>query len=102
MEDCDSSLGKLDTLTTDEVDEIIDSYNAFCNATQSLLLHDHLSFPTHEFVSHVHTLCKHALQSLLTHHFLNVLEVRLHSTNHFTFFIRKFEFLLIPLPAGNV
>ncbi|RHN44694.1 putative cullin, winged helix-turn-helix DNA-binding domain, anaphase-promoting complex subunit 2 [Medicago truncatula] len=74
MEDCDSSLGKLDKLTRDEVNEIIESYNAFCNATQSLLLHDHISFTTHQFVSHVHTLCKHGLQSLLTPHFLKVLE----------------------------
>lgn len=102
MEDCDSSLGKLDKLTRDEVNEIIESYNAFCNATQSLLLHDHISFTTHQFVSHVHTLCKHGLQSLLTPHFLKVLEVRSYSTNHFTlsvykfnsftFYITKFEF----------
>lgn len=91
MEDCDSSLGKLDKLTTDEVNEILESYNAFCNATQSLLLHDHLSFTTHQFVSHVHTLSKHGLQSLLTHHFLNVLEVRSYSTNHFTLSVYKFN-----------
>ncbi|KAL5078715.1 hypothetical protein RYX36_007136 [Vicia faba] len=40
MDDSHSSLfnlGILDTLTQDELHEILDSYDAFCNATQSLL-----------------------------------------------------------------
>jgi anaphase-promoting complex subunit 2 len=75
MEDSHSSLlnlGILDTVTEDDqLHEILDSYNAFCNATQSLLLG---SAGGAEFVSHVHTLCKHGLESLVRDHFLKVLE----------------------------
>lgn len=79
MDDSHSSLfnlGILDTLTQDELHEILDSYNAFCNATQSLLGGaGDLSYGA-QFVSHVHTLCKHGLESLVRDHFLRVLEVR--------------------------
>ena len=78
MDDSHSSLfnlGILDTLTQDELHEILDSYDAFCNATQSLLGGaDDLSYGA-QFVSHVHTLCKHGLESLVRDHFLRVLEV---------------------------
>jgi anaphase-promoting complex subunit 2 len=73
MEDSHSSLfnlGILDTLTEDQLHEILDTYNAFCNATQSLLLGSAAA----EFVSHVHTLCKYGLESLVRDHFLKVLE----------------------------
>ncbi|KAK2381619.1 anaphase-promoting complex subunit [Trifolium repens] len=77
MEDSDSSLfnnlGILDTVTEDQVDEIVDSYNAFCNATQSLLLFGNAG-DISEFVSHVRTLCKYGLESLVRDHFLKVLE----------------------------
>ncbi|CAL5212962.1 unnamed protein product [Lathyrus oleraceus] len=77
MDDSHSSLfnlGILDTLTQDELHEILDSYNAFCNATQSLLGGaGDLSYGA-QFVSHVHTLCKHGLESLVRDHFLRVLE----------------------------
>ncbi|XP_045817605.1 anaphase-promoting complex subunit 2-like isoform X2 [Trifolium pratense] len=78
MEDSHSSLfnlGILDTVTEDQLHEILDSYNAFCNATQSLLLGSagDISLGA-EFVSHVHTLCKHGLESLVPDHFLKVLE----------------------------
>jgi anaphase-promoting complex subunit 2 len=70
MEDSHSSLlnlGILDTVTEDDqLHEILDSYNAFCNAKQSLLLGS--------AGSHVHTLCKHGLESLVRDHFLKVLE----------------------------
>ncbi|CAI8606391.1 unnamed protein product [Vicia faba] len=59
MDDSHSSLfnlGILDTLTQDELHEILDSYDAFCNATQSLLGGaGDLSYGA-QFVSHVHTL----------------------------------------------
>ncbi|CAI8619730.1 unnamed protein product [Vicia faba] len=59
MDDSHSSLfnlGILDTLTQDELHEILDSYDTFCNATQSLLGGaDDLSYGA-QFVSHVHTL----------------------------------------------
>ncbi|CAI8593494.1 unnamed protein product [Vicia faba] len=77
MDDSHSSLfnlGILDTLTQDELHEILDSYDAFCNATQSLLGGaGDLSYGA-QFVSHVHTLCKHGLESLVRDHFLRVLE----------------------------
>ncbi|KAL5054634.1 hypothetical protein RYX36_035316 [Vicia faba] len=77
MDDSHSSLfnlGILDTLTQDELHEILDSYDAFCNATQSLLGGaGDLSYGA-QFVSHVHTLCKHDLESLVRDHFLRVLE----------------------------
>ncbi|KAL5076881.1 hypothetical protein RYX36_015865 [Vicia faba] len=77
MDDSHSSLfnlGILDTLTQDELHEILDSYDAFCNATQSLLGGaSDLSYGA-QFVSHVHTLCKHGLESLVRDHFLRVLE----------------------------
>jgi anaphase-promoting complex subunit 2 len=78
MEDSHSSLfnlGILDTLTDEELHEILDSYDAFCNATQSLLGGaGDLSYCA-QFVSHVHTLCKHGLESLVLDHFLKLLEV---------------------------
>jgi len=78
MEDSHSSLfnlGILDTLTQDQLHEILESYTLFCNATQSLLGGaGDLSYGA-EFVSHVHTLCKHGLESLVRDHFLKVLEV---------------------------
>ncbi|XP_045814151.1 anaphase-promoting complex subunit 2-like isoform X1 [Trifolium pratense] len=77
MEDSHSSLFNLrilDTLTDDQLHEILDSYDAFCNTTQSLLGGaGDLSYGA-QFVSHVHTLCKHGLQSLVLDHFLKVLE----------------------------
>ncbi|XP_045811340.1 anaphase-promoting complex subunit 2-like isoform X1 [Trifolium pratense] len=79
MEDSHSSLfnlGILDKVTEDQLHEILDSYNAFCNATQFLLLlgsAGDISFGA-EFISHVHTLCKHGLESLVCDYFLKVLE----------------------------
>ncbi|XP_027336585.1 anaphase-promoting complex subunit 2 isoform X1 [Abrus precatorius] len=77
MEEPNSSffnLAVLDTLTQHSVHEIIESYNGFCNATQSLLSgNSDLSVGT-VFVSHVHALCKHHLESLVQDHFLRVLE----------------------------
>ncbi|XP_061370906.1 anaphase-promoting complex subunit 2 [Gastrolobium bilobum] len=68
------NLGILDALTQDSVNEIVDSYSGFCNATQSLLSGTgDLSFGA-EFVSHVHGLCKHGLDSLVRDHFLRALE----------------------------
>lgn len=102
MEEYHSSpfnLGFLDTLNQDALHEIFDSYNAFCNATQSLMGGaGDLSFGS-EFVSQVHTLCKHGLESLVRDHFLRVLEV--YPTRHFTSYIVKFEFILFPLFVGN-
>jgi anaphase-promoting complex subunit 2 len=88
MEDSHSSLfnlGILDTLTEDQLHEILDTYNAFCNATQSLLLFFGNAGDISEFVSHVRTLCKYGLESLVRDHFLKVLEVPIPKNQHFTF-----------------
>ncbi|XP_040862812.1 anaphase-promoting complex subunit 2 isoform X1 [Glycine max] len=64
----------LDSLTDDSVHEILDSYNDFCNATQSLLAGNGDLSVASDFVSHVHTLCKHRLRSLVQDHFFRLLE----------------------------
>ncbi|KAI4314137.1 hypothetical protein L6164_027073 [Bauhinia variegata] len=68
------NLGVLDALTDDSIQEILESYNGFCVTTQTLLGGaGDLSAGT-EFVAHVHSLCKHGLESLVRDHFLRVLE----------------------------
>ncbi|CAJ1864646.1 unnamed protein product [Sphenostylis stenocarpa] len=64
----------LDSLAEDSLQEIIASYNGFCNSTQSLLSGNGDLSVGPDFVSHVHTLCKHSLHSLVQDHFLLVLE----------------------------
>jgi hypothetical protein len=67
MKDSHSSLfnlGILDTLAQDQLHEILESYTLFCNTTQSLLGGARDFSYGAEFVSHVHTLCKHGLESL--------------------------------------
>ncbi|POO03500.1 Anaphase-promoting complex subunit [Trema orientale] len=88
MEDWSSSafnLGILDSLTDDAIQEIVDSYNGFCAATQ-VLLHGagDLSVGS-EFVAHVHGLCKHGLDSLVRDHFLRALEGTFQKNGAFKF-----------------
>ncbi|KAL5759472.1 hypothetical protein ACOSQ2_018310 [Xanthoceras sorbifolium] len=64
----------LETLGEHSIQEIIESYNGFCAATQSLLDGAGNLSAGPEFLSHVHSLCKHALQPLLRDHFLRSLE----------------------------
>ncbi|KAK0578450.1 hypothetical protein LWI29_010635 [Acer saccharum] len=69
------NLGVLETLDGNSIQQIIESYNGFCAATQSLLDGaGDLSAGQEEFVSHVHSLCKLGLQPLLRDHFLRSLE----------------------------
>jgi len=65
----------LDSLTDDAVQEILDGYNGFCNATQSLLVGNGDLSVAPDFVSLVHVLCKHRLRSLVQDHFFRLLEV---------------------------
>ncbi|KAL6983461.1 hypothetical protein U1Q18_016847 [Sarracenia purpurea var. burkii] len=68
------ALGVLDSLNCDAVEEITETWNGFCFATEALLNGDgDLSFGS-EFVSQAHTLCKHSLESLVEEHFLGSLE----------------------------
>lgn len=78
MEESTSSvcnLGVLDALSDDAIQEIIENYNGFCAATQTLLRDAGDLNVGPEFVAHVHGLCKHGLASLVQDHFLKVLEV---------------------------
>ncbi|XP_052200487.1 anaphase-promoting complex subunit 2 [Diospyros lotus] len=69
------NLGVLDSLEGEDIQEIWESWNVFCSATEALLNGggDLSSFGS-ELVSQVHTLCKHGLQSLLQDHFLASLQ----------------------------
>ncbi|KAM7269399.1 hypothetical protein ACFE04_024896 [Oxalis oulophora] len=65
------NLGVLDTLADDSIEEIIDSYNGFCAATEALLSgRGDLS----DLATHVHTLCNYQLSTLAVDHFLRSLE----------------------------
>ncbi|XP_021299696.1 anaphase-promoting complex subunit 2 isoform X1 [Herrania umbratica] len=66
----DINLGILMSLDDDTVQEILQSYDGFCAAAKSLLN----GSIGHDFVSHVHTLCKHGLHSLARDYFLRSLE----------------------------
>ncbi|XP_060958362.1 anaphase-promoting complex subunit 2-like isoform X1 [Cannabis sativa] len=88
MEDSTSppfNLGILGTLSHHQIQEIIDSYNGFCSAT-NVLLHGagDLSIGS-EFIVHVHGLCKHGLDSLVRDHFLRVLEETFQKNGVFKF-----------------
>lgn len=69
------NLGILDAISDDSIHEILEAYAGFCAATIALLnvAGDHSVKP--EFVSHVHSLCKHGLYSLVRDLFLKSLEV---------------------------
>ncbi|XP_077224697.1 anaphase-promoting complex subunit 2-like [Tasmannia lanceolata] len=69
------NLGILDALGGDSVTEILESWSGFCNCTEVLLKGDEDLSVESEFVSFVHILCKHGLDSLIQDHFLNALEV---------------------------
>ncbi|RDX79028.1 Anaphase-promoting complex subunit 2, partial [Mucuna pruriens] len=71
---CFFNLAILDSLSEHSLHEILDSYNGFCCATQSLLTGNGDLSVGPDFVSHVHSLCKHRLHSLVQDHFLRLLE----------------------------
>ncbi|KAE9613706.1 hypothetical protein Lalb_Chr05g0220261 [Lupinus albus] len=77
------NLGILDSLTQDSVHQIIDSYNGFCNTTQSLLSGAGDLSAGADFVSHIHALCKFGLESLVRDHFFRVLEATPHKNLNF-------------------
>ncbi|CAO2829557.1 unnamed protein product [Amaranthus hypochondriacus] len=71
----DCNLETLDSLTSDSIEEILESWNAFCSYTEILLNNDVPLSNGDEFVSHVHSLCNYGLRSLIQDHFLQSLEV---------------------------
>ncbi|KAI8535246.1 hypothetical protein RHMOL_Rhmol10G0158800 [Rhododendron molle] len=69
---CD--LGVLDSLNGDAVQEIVESWNGYCLATEALLNgNGDLSFGS-KLVSQVRTLCNYGLESLVEEHFAGFLE----------------------------
>ncbi|XP_015895049.3 anaphase-promoting complex subunit 2 [Ziziphus jujuba] len=93
MEDWSSSacnLGILDTLSNDAVQEIVESYNGFCAATETLLCGAGDLSVGSEFVADVQSLCKHGLESLVRDHFLRALEETFEKNGAFKFW-RHFE-----------
>ncbi|XP_044494484.1 anaphase-promoting complex subunit 2 isoform X2 [Mangifera indica] len=68
------NLGILERLSDNSIQEIINSYSGFCTTTESLLNGAGDLSVGPEFVSQVHSLCKHGLQSLVCDHFLLSLE----------------------------
>lgn len=77
-------LGILDALSDDAIHEIVESYNGFCAATETLLNGAGDLSVGSEFVVYVHGLCKHGVESLVREHFLRALEVRnFHCLSHF-------------------
>ncbi|KAF2290080.1 hypothetical protein GH714_001802 [Hevea brasiliensis] len=68
------NIGILDTLSDDLINEILGDYAGFCAATTALLNGAGDISVTPEFVSHVHSLCKHGLGSLVNDYFLKSLE----------------------------
>ncbi|KAK4263480.1 hypothetical protein QN277_028879 [Acacia crassicarpa] len=68
------NIGVLDSLSDDSLQEIAESYNGFCVATQTLVTGAGDLSVDSEFVAVVHGLMKHGLESLVRDHFLQVLE----------------------------
>ncbi|XP_028062280.1 anaphase-promoting complex subunit 2 isoform X3 [Camellia sinensis] len=70
------NLGVLESLTADDINEIMESWKGFCLATEALLNGNaaHLSFGSN-LASHAHTLSNHGLDSLVQQHFFCSLEI---------------------------
>lgn len=66
------NLGVLESLKQQQQGEILQTWNAFCLSTQSLVT-TNLEDPS-QFVSQVHILRNHGLQSLLLHHFFTTIQ----------------------------
>lgn len=65
------------TLNGDAVQEIVESWNGYCLATEALLNgNGDLSFGS-KLVSQARTLCNYGLESLVEEHFAGFLEVSL-------------------------
>ncbi|WCJ22207.1 Anaphase-promoting complex subunit 2 [Euphorbia peplus] len=69
-----SNLGILDTLSGQSIHEILEAYTGYCLATEALLTGAADLSVAPQFVSHIHSLCRHGLQTLVSDHFLKSLE----------------------------
>uniref|UniRef100_A0A1J3CSJ7 Anaphase-promoting complex subunit 2 n=1 Tax=Noccaea caerulescens TaxID=107243 RepID=A0A1J3CSJ7_NOCCA len=68
------NLGVLETLSDDAIQEITESYDGFFTSVESLIAGTGDSSVEEQFVSHVSSLCKYGLDSLVRDHFLRSLE----------------------------
>nr|DAD31309.1 TPA_asm: hypothetical protein HUJ06_010160 [Nelumbo nucifera] len=68
------NLGILDSIGDESIDKILQSWNGFCASTEVLLKDNGDLSIGSEFVSHVHSLCKYGLDSLVQDYFLRELE----------------------------
>ncbi|CAH2079994.1 unnamed protein product [Thlaspi arvense] len=68
------NLGILETLSDDTIQEITESYDGFFTTVESIVAGTGDSSVEKEFASHVYSLCKHGLDSLVRDHFLRSLE----------------------------
>ncbi|KAF8399508.1 hypothetical protein HHK36_015375 [Tetracentron sinense] len=68
------NIGILDSIGDDSINEILEGWNGYCVCTELLLKDTGDLSVGSEFVSHVHVLCKHGLDSLVQDHFLRALE----------------------------
>ena len=75
MEVLGSSEYNLETLSDDAIWEITECYDGFFTTVESLIAGAGDFSVEKEFVSHVSTLCKYGLDSLVRDHFLTSLEV---------------------------
>ena len=71
------NLGILDSIDDASIIEITESWDGYCGATETLLNGRGDLLVGSEFISHIHSLCKHSLESLVQDHFLRSLEVLL-------------------------
>ncbi|KAJ4911507.1 Anaphase-promoting complex subunit 2 [Raphanus sativus] len=68
------NLGILETLSDDAIEEITESYSGLFTTVESLIAGDSSVVEEKELVSHVSTLCKYGLASLVRDHFLSSLQ----------------------------
>ncbi|KAJ4972980.1 hypothetical protein NE237_006154 [Protea cynaroides] len=85
-----NNLRNLDSLGDDSIDEILESWNGFCLNTEVLFKDNGDLSVGSEFISHVHVLCKHGLDSLVQDYFLCALE-KTFEKNGSSKFWRHFE-----------
>lgn len=73
------NLGILETLSDDAIQEITESYSGLFTTVECLIAGDSSVVEEQELASHVSTLCKYGLASLVRDHFLSSLQVTLPS-----------------------
>lgn len=70
-----TNFGIFDSLSDSSIHDILEGYTEYCAATEALLSGTGDFSVAPQFVSHVHSLCQHGLETLVCDHFLKSLEV---------------------------